>query len=143
MADEKDCVVQYGNVWLQTDDITTQIKWVDERAEASLHSRKWAENFQARMQSEFRRVHVLSFQEAISEGRSRCQQNLRAAYFYALEAEVRRLAPGVDFHVEGVGCSAYCFAVDGNFAKAVPAVNAAEAFLKEYKSKNPKKFKKV
>jgi hypothetical protein len=142
MADQN-YIVQYGNEWLQTDDNTTKIAWVDERAEASHHTLKWAENFQKRMALEFKRVHILTVEEAMKEARTRCQQQLRSAYFYALEAEVRRLAPGVDFYIKGVGCAAYCFAVDGSFAEGITAAKAARRFLKEYKAKNPKKFKKV
>lgn len=144
MSDKsKVCIVRYGNVWLQTDDIATKIDWVNERAEASLHTRQWAENFKERMRLEHKTVSVYTLADAMEEARKRCQQNLRSAYFYALQAEVHRLAPDVDFHIKGVGCAAYCFHVDGNFANGVPAVKAARAFLKEYKASNPKKFKKV
>jgi hypothetical protein len=143
MTDNKDCVVQYGNVWLQTDDITTKINWVDERAEASYHTREWAERFQERMRLESKRVHILTVEEAMKQARDRCQQQLRAAYFYAVEAEVRRLHPNVSFHIKGVGCAAWCFIVDINFAKGVPVEKAVRKFLKEYKRTHPGKFKKA
>lgn len=70
-----------------------------------------------------------------SAGGPRAATAVAAAYFYALESEVRRLAPDTDYYIPGCGCAAYCFAVDGNFAAGVPAAKAAAEFVRTHKGR--------
>lgn len=130
---EKRFVIRCGNHWLLTDEMRTKIEWIDDRAMASRHTLKWANGFAADELKENRRVDIFTVEnaQALADDQRKCR--LRAAYFYALEAEVMRLAPDIDFHIPGVGCAAYCFAVDPNFAAGVTVQDAARVFLKNYK----------
>lgn len=129
----KNYVIRFGNHWLLTDNVRTKIDWVSDRATASRHTRKWVDRFAADYAQDHKRVEVYTVEQAQAEADQERQRKLRTAYFYALESEVKRLAPDIDFYIPGVGCAAYCFAVDPNFAAGVTVQAAARVFLKNYK----------
>jgi hypothetical protein len=131
----KSTVIRCGNHWLMTDDILTQVEWVSDRALASRHTRQWAQRFARTMHKRNCRVELFTVAEAQALADRERQQRLRAAYFYALESEVRRLAPDTDYYIPGCGCAAYCYAVDGNFAAGVPAAKAAAEFVRTHKGR--------
>lgn len=133
MKTVKNYVIRCGNHWLLTDDICTKVVWIRDRATASRHTHEWARRFAAAELKENRRVEVWTVEEAQALADADRLRRLRDAYFYALESEVTRLAPDIDFHIPGVGCAAYCFAVDSNFAAGITVHAAARVFLKNYK----------
>lgn len=129
----KDTIIRFGNHWLLTDDVRTKVEWVSDRALASRHTRRWAERFsRAKCHS---RADLFTPEEAQALADRERQQRLRAAYFYALESEVRRLAPDTDYYIPGCGCAAYCFAVDPNFARGIRATTAAAGFVRAHKGR--------
>lgn len=129
----KNTVIRFGNHWLMTDDTQTLIQWVTDRALASRHTRQWAERFsRAKCHG---RADLFTPEEAQALADRERHDRLRAAYFYALESEVRRLAPDRDFYVPGLGCASYCFAVDPNFARGIPATTAAAEFVRTNKGR--------
>ena len=133
----KDYVIQYGNCWLMTDDMQTEIKWVNDRAEASNHTYIWAMHFEKQMKKEGKTVYIMTLIEALKKATQYRFQELRSFYFYAIQAEVIRLLPGVDF--DGVsGAPPYAFSVDPAFAKGIPAKIAALNFVIDYASRNKK-----
>jgi hypothetical protein len=135
-------VIRYGNSWLLTDDMVTKVEWVDDRSIASLHQLEWAEQFRDKMAKEFKTVQIINAADAINDARAESTRRLKSAYAYAFEAEIRRLAPDVNFHVSGLGCAAYWFGHDVPFANKVPVEKAAAEWLADYKKRNPQKFKK-
>jgi hypothetical protein len=133
-ATDKTVIIRCGNHWLLTDDTRTKAEWVSDRALASRHTPKWAARFAVDHLKQFNsRVEVFTIHAAQQLADRERHDRLRSTYFYAVEAEVRRLAPRIDFYIRGVGCPAYCFAVDTNFEAGIPATKAARAFLKNYK----------
>jgi hypothetical protein len=130
-----DTLIHCGNHRLFTDDMQTEVKWIEDRAVASRHTRQWAKRFARKMLKKNTRVELFTVAEAQALADRERQQRLRAAYFYALESEVRRLAPDTDYSIPGCGCAAWCFAVDGNFAAGVPAVKAAAEFVRTHKGR--------
>jgi hypothetical protein len=126
-------VIRFGNHWLLTDDVRTREEWVADRALASRHTREWAKQFAADYATDRKCVEVFTVEEVEALTERERRDRLRSAYFYALEAEIQQLAPDIDFYAPGVGCAAYCFAVDPNFGDGVTAQAAARVFLKNYR----------
>lgn len=135
-------MIRYGNHWLLTDNMVTKVEWVDDLSVASLHQLEWAERFRDKMATECKTVTIINAADAIREAREESTRKLRSAYAYAFEAEIRRLAPDVNFHVPGLGCAAYWFGHDVPFANDVPVEKAAAEWLTDYKRRNPTKFRK-
>lgn len=129
------CIIRCGNHWLLTDDVRTKIDWVSDRALASRHTPKWAARFARDMLKRNTRVDLFTVDEAQALADRERRDRLRTAYFYALESEVRRLAPRVDFYIKGCGCEAWVYAVDPNFVAGVPFKKAARDFVRSYKQR--------
>ncbi len=132
-AADKTAVIRSGNHWLLTDDIRTKTDWVSDRALASRHTPEWAQRFAADRAKQNQRVEVFTVEEAQALADRERNARLRTAYYYALESEVRRLAPRVDFYIKGCGCDAWVYAVDPNFAAGIPVAKAARNFVRSYK----------
>jgi hypothetical protein len=133
-------VIRCGNHWLLTDTVATQVEWITDRALASRHTRRWAELFARKMLLQRNtRVDLFTVEEAQALADRERQQRLRAAYFYAIESEVRRLAPHTDYFIPGVGCCSWAFIVDANFAVGIPAAKAAAEFVRTRKGRPRKR----
>lgn len=131
----KSTVIRCGNHWLLTDDMQTKVDWIEDRAVASRHTREWAQRFSRAMLKRNTRVELFTVEEVQALADRERQDKLRAAYFYALDAEVRRLAPDTSYYIPGVGCSSVCFAAHDNYARGIPAAQAAAEFVRTHKGR--------
>jgi hypothetical protein len=141
---EKNCILQYGNDWLLTDDLQTEIKHVGDRCVASRHTEEWAKQFQVQQLRCGHNYYILTTEAAAKNAERERDQKLRSTYFYAFDAEVRRLAPDEDFYIKGVGCSAVCFGFEPYFfAQKMTAKEAAKDWLAKRRQTKKKKTPKT
>ena len=129
----KNYIIRCGNHWLLTDEVCTKVDWISDRAIASRHTREWANRFAADRLKQNSRVDIFTVENAQALANDERKCKLRSAYYYAMEAEINRLAPDIDFMIPGCGCCAWAYAVDPNFGAGVTVQAAARVFLKNYK----------
>lgn len=121
----KEYVIRCGNHWLQTDDHLTKPEWTH-LAQATLHTKKWAEDFAKSQLKLNTRVEVILATKAIEDEREAGLQKVRSRWNSAFEDLVRQTFIGYTTDGLWVNCHMY-------FSMGITVPDAVERFGKSLK----------
>jgi transposase-like protein len=139
-------VILFGNQWLLADNGLSFVKWIENLGKATRHTFEWAEKFRVDQLEQNKRVDVYTLASATEYEQILGKGILKWLWMGEFEAELHQLMrdnnqPLNDYtyHIPGVGCTKYHFAIPDYMGRGMNAKEAARDFY----ANNPPTYRPI